>query len=158
MQIHQTLYDLFLNTQYFLPLELWEIVTGYNKLSILQRALTLVDLLTFPEKLDQVNYVDDNYSKAFYYELPSEKFWREWVFYYDEHTLLRMSYRYGYVDAMEDAIWSTWQSPSDDQVTDLWLFENGTEIRYLFYAKGIGYKSAIVNNRYDNRGIIEVGR
>ena len=69
-----------------------------------------------------------------------------------------MSYRYGYVDAMEDAIWSTWQSPSDDQVTDLWLFENGTEIRYLFYAKGIGYKSAIVNNRYDNRGIIEVGR
>ena len=79
MTLHETLYKLFLNTQYFLPLELWQIITRYNKFATVKRVLQ--DKLVFPT-LCRVEGDEYDELKHFYYTAATKNFLRKWKFEY----------------------------------------------------------------------------
>lgn len=135
MLLQNVLYDMFLNTPLYLPLELWNIIVGINRKSIFLLADLLEDELFFPEE-----YLHEAGQYCFLLEDFVE--WpRYWSFFYEDGAFIREYHEYGCWDAFEEDSQHTmtWRHDFIDGVTDVWLFENIQIIRYIFHQGERGY-------------------
>ena len=151
MLLQNVLYDMFLNTPLYLPLELWTIIVKINRKSIFLLADLLEDELLFPEQ-----YLNDAGQYCFLLEDFVE--WpRYWAFLYEDGAFIREYHEYGCWGAFEEDSQHTmkWTGNDsiDDGITDVWIFENIRYNRYIFYHGERGYTCG-ENDRYysyDNR-------